>query len=92
MATPIPSLQEQAVSGNQFASAVEAVKTLHIVLASVMADLAAIRRTILDDPVFAEQYPKHLRETSRTTRPLVAEAIEHYDQMIALGKSDAMRH
>jgi len=84
MATPTPSLREKSVSSSQFASAIEAVKAIHVVLGSVMADLAALRRTVLEDPEFAEQYAKRLHETSRTTRPLVAEAIEHYDQMISL--------
>ena len=88
MATPSPSLREKSVSCSQYASAIEAVKAIHVVLASVMVDLAALRRTVLEDPEFAEQYARHLREASQTTRPLVAEAIEHYDEMISLEQED----
>jgi hypothetical protein len=88
MATPSPSLRNTSVSNSQFASAIEAVKALHVVLASVMTDVAALRRTVLDDPGFAELYEKNLREASKTTRPLVAEAIAQYDEMIALEQGD----
>ena len=89
MATPSPSLRENSVSCSPYASAIEAVKALHVVLASVMMDLAALRRTVLDDPSFAELYEKNLREASKTTRPLVNEAIAHYDAMIALEEQNS---
>ena len=89
MATPSPSLRENSISCSQFVAAIEAVKALHVVLASVMTDLAALRRTVLDDPSFAILYEKNLREASKTTRPLVAEAIAHYDDMIALERENS---
>jgi len=88
MATPSPSLRENCGSGSQFAVAIEAIKALHVVLASVMSDLAALRRTVLDDPTFAGLYEKNLRAASRTARPLLAEAIAHYDEMIALEREN----
>jgi hypothetical protein len=84
MATTSPSLMEKSVSGRQFAAAIEAIKAVHVILASVMTDLAALRRAVLEDADFAESYAKHLREATDTARPLVAEAIEHYDEMISL--------
>jgi hypothetical protein len=92
MATPSPSLREQSVPGSQFASAIEAVKAIHVVLASVMTDLAALRRTVLDDPDFADSYVRNLREAARASKPLVAEAIAHYDAMIALEEESGFRH
>ena len=63
---------------------------LEVVLLAVMTDLAALRRTVLDDPSFADLYEKkNLREASKTTRPLVAEAIAHYDAMIALKQDNS---
>jgi len=92
MATPSPSLREMPVCCRQFASAIEAVKALHVVLASVMTDLAALRRTVLEDPESAQRYSRHLREASQTIRPLVAEAIEHYDEMISVAQENNGLH
>lgn len=84
MATSTPSVPEKCVSCSHFASAIEAVKAVHVVLASVMTDLAALRRSVLEDPEFTQLYAKHLAAASRAARPLLAEALKHYDEMISL--------
>jgi hypothetical protein len=92
MATPSPSLRDKSVPVNPVASAIEAVKAIHVVLASVMTDLAALRRTVLEEPDFAEAYAKHLREAAKASKPLVAEAIAHYDEMIGLEQENRFQH
>lgn len=78
-----PSLREKSLPYSQFVALIETVKALHVMVASVMADLTALRRTVLEDPEFAELYGQHLRDTTRTTRPLLAEAMECYEKMIS---------
>jgi hypothetical protein len=83
MATPNPSLRDKCVSYSHFVSAIEAVKALHVFLAAVMTDVAALRRATLEDEELFVLYAKYLREASLSARPLLAEAIERYDQMIS---------
>ena len=55
------------------------VKSLHCTLSALMADVAAIRRTVLDDPTNIDIYRVHLRQTMATTKPLVEEAMVSSD-------------
>lgn len=55
------------------AFAMEAIQRLHLLLASVMIDLSAIRRTILEDleePGLRERYVAHLTAAAATARPI----------------------
>lgn len=88
MATSAPSLPGRCVSCSHVAAAIEAVKAVLVVLTSVMTDLAALRRSVLEDPEFAELYAKHLVAASNAARPLLAEVLEHYDEMISLGQEN----
>ena len=85
MSAPTPALREKFPAYTQFVAVMEAVKALHVMVASVMADLAALRRTVLEDPELAELYAEHLRDATDTTRPLLAEALECYQTMIPTG-------
>ena len=55
------------------------VKSLHVTLSAVMADVAAIRRTMFEDPEKIDTYRNHLKQTIATTKPLVDEAMLSYD-------------
>ncbi len=55
------------------------VKSLHVTLSAVMADVAAIRRTMFEDPEKIVTYRNHLKQTIATTKPLVDEAMLSYD-------------
>ena len=55
------------------------VKSLHVTLSAVMADVAAIRKTMFEDPEKIEIYRNHLKQTIATAKPLVDEAMLSYD-------------
>ncbi|HYA63567.1 MAG TPA: hypothetical protein VED66_10205 [Candidatus Sulfotelmatobacter sp.] len=55
------------------------VKALHATVSAVMADNAAIRKTMFDDPENIDSYRNHLKQAMATTKPLVDEAMLSYD-------------
>jgi uncharacterized membrane-anchored protein YhcB (DUF1043 family) len=55
------------------------VKSLHVTLSAVMADVAAIRKTMFEDQEKIDTYRNHLKQTIATTKPLVDEAMLSYD-------------
>jgi hypothetical protein len=55
------------------------VKSQHATLSAVMADVAAIRRTIFEDQGNIDIYNNHLKQTMEATRPLVDQAMRDYD-------------
>jgi len=55
------------------------IKSLHATVSAVMADNAAIRRTMFDDPENIDSYRNHLKQAMATTKPLVDEAMLSYD-------------
>ena len=55
------------------------VKSLHATLSAVMADVAAIRKTMFEDLEKIDTYRNHLKQTIATTKPLVDEAMLSYD-------------
>jgi len=55
------------------------VRSLHVTLSAVMADVAAIRNTMFEDPGNIDTYRNHLKQTIATTKPLVDEAMRSYD-------------
>ena len=72
----VPNLQDFVVS------TVKQVKTLHATLTAIMADVAALRRTLLEGPEDQGLYRTNLRAAIETARPLLDEAMQSYDQMI----------
>jgi hypothetical protein len=58
------------------------VKSLHVTLSAVMTDLAAIRKTVFDNPDNIETYRNHLKQAIATAKPLVDEAMLSYDFLI----------
>jgi len=83
MSISSPTLRENCQPYTKFVALMETLKALHVMVASVMADLTALRRTVLEDPEFADLYAEHLRDATDTTRPLLAEAMECYEKMIS---------
>lgn len=67
---------------NLLLSTVRHVKSLHATLTAVMTDVAAIRRTLLDESGNVVDYKSNLRAAIETARPLVDEAMQSYDEMI----------
>jgi hypothetical protein len=78
------ALQTQDVQHlqNLLLSTVRHVKSLHATLTAVMTDVAALRRTLLDECGNVVDYRNNLRIAIETARPLVDEAMQSYDEMI----------
>ena len=58
------------------------VKSLHAGLGAVMADLAAIRATVFDDPEELDTYRSNLKLAVVKARPMVDEALRSYDDLL----------
>jgi len=58
------------------------VKSLHANVGAVMADVAAIRNTVFDDPKEIALYRANLRLAVTTTKPMVDEAVRSYDDLM----------
>ena len=58
------------------------VKSLHAGLGAVMADVAAIRTTVFDDPGELETYRSNLRLAVKTAKPMVDQALRSYDDLL----------
>jgi hypothetical protein len=55
------------------------MKALHATVGSVMADVAAIRSTVFEDPVELAAYRANLRFAVAPGKPAVEEALSAYD-------------
>jgi len=58
------------------------VKSLHASVGAVMADVAAIRNSVFDDPEELALYRSNLRTAVATAKPLVDEALRSYDDLM----------
>lgn len=75
------SLEVQHLSDlrDQLEAILSCVKSLHATLSAVMADVAAIRKTMFEDPDNIDIYKSHLKQAIETARPLVEQAMLYYD-------------
>jgi hypothetical protein len=78
---PAPNLDLQYRSNLRphLEAILDCVKSLHTTLSAVMADVAAIRKTVFEDTENIELYRTHLKTTIATTKPMVEEAMLSYD-------------
>ena len=58
------------------------VKSLHTGLGAVMADLAAIRGTVFEDPGELETYRSKVKLAAATAKPMVDQALRSYDELL----------
>jgi len=58
------------------------LKSVHATVGAVMADVAAIRNTVFDDPEDMAVYRANLRMAMATAKPLVDEALNSYDDLL----------
>jgi hypothetical protein len=58
------------------------VKSLHTTLGEVMADVAAIRNTVFDDPAEIAVYRSNLKAALDSAKPMMDEAIRSYDDLL----------
>ena len=73
--------------------AVRQIKTLHATLGALMADVAAMRRTVLQDSDDVARYRNNLTATMETARPLLDEAMQSYEDMIRqIEESEELRN
>jgi hypothetical protein len=63
-------------------STVKQVRALHATLSASTTDVAAIRRTLLQDRGNMTHYKDNLRSAIETAKPIVDEAMQSYDEMI----------
>lgn len=63
-------------------STVKQVRALHATLSALMTDVAAIRRTFLEDSEDLIQYKRNLHAAIQTAKPIVDEAMHSYDEVI----------
>ncbi|MGB7846455.1 MAG: hypothetical protein WBL63_12635 [Candidatus Acidiferrum sp.] len=58
------------------------LKSLHVAVSALMADVAAIRNTMFDDPENIDRYQSHLKLALATAKPMVDDAMRSYDELI----------
>jgi hypothetical protein len=58
------------------------VKSLHATVGAVMADVAAIRNTVFEDPDDVAVYRANLRMAMASAKPMVDEALNCYDELL----------
>jgi len=58
------------------------VKSLHMGLGAVMADVAAIRATVFENPEELASYRANLKLTVTKAKPMVDEALRSYDDLL----------
>jgi hypothetical protein len=58
------------------------VKSLHASVGAVMADVAAMRSTIFEDPDEIALYRTNLKLAVATAKPIVEEAMRSYDDFM----------
>jgi hypothetical protein len=64
---------------HQLEAILSCVKSLHATLSAVMADVAAIRKTMFEDQDNIDIYKSHLKQAIETAKPLVEQAMLYYD-------------
>jgi hypothetical protein len=68
--------------GSYVASAVESIRALHIMVTSLATALTAMRRMLLEELGFAEEYQEQLRIAAEATRPLLEDAMITFEKVI----------
>jgi hypothetical protein len=58
------------------------LKSLHASVGAVMADVAAMRTTIFENPEEIANYRANLKASLATAKPIVDEAMRSYDDML----------
>jgi hypothetical protein len=58
------------------------VKSLHASVGAVMADVAAMRSTMIEDPEEMASYRTNLKLAMATAKPMVEEAMRSYGDLM----------
>ena len=79
-----PLAQENEYLQATLAVAIGQMKGLHAMITALMAEVAALRKTVAEKPENADQYQSNLKAAMETARPFVDDAMQTYDEMIEL--------
>lgn len=66
------------------AVAIGQMKGLHAMISALMAEVAALRKTVAEKPENADVYQSNLKAAMETAKPFVDDAMQTYDEMIEL--------
>jgi hypothetical protein len=58
------------------------VKSLHASVGAVMADVAAMRSTLFEDPEEVAMYRRNLKVAVDAAKPMVEEAMRSYEDLM----------
>jgi hypothetical protein len=64
--------------------AIGQMKGLQAMISALMAEVAALRKTVTEKPENTEPYQTNLKTAVKTAQPFVDDAMQTYDQMIQL--------
>ena len=78
----IASMTEQKALSEALALALLHIRALHGTLAATLIDVAALRQIVLNSPKESKRYRKVLTSEAAKVRPLVATAMQAYDEEI----------
>ena len=70
--------------------AIGQVKGQHAMISALMAEVAALRKTVAEKPENADFYESNLKAAMETAKPFVDDAMRTYDDMIELVHSADM--
>ncbi|MGB7731743.1 MAG: hypothetical protein WBL50_27240 [Candidatus Acidiferrum sp.] len=59
------------------------VKSLHASVGDVLAEVAAMRATVLENPGDIASYQTNLKREAASARPMVQDALRSYDDLLA---------
>lgn len=76
-------MTDQEKSRDALGLAFEHIKALHLTLAALMTDVAALRRVVLKGPKNSKLYRRTLACGLAKAKPLVAAAMQAYQREIA---------
>ena len=82
MLNPVHEVHQAQNVHELLLSTVKQVRALHATLSALMTDVAAIRRTVLQNRGDMVHYKDNLRSAIETAKPIVDEAMQSYDEMI----------
>jgi hypothetical protein len=75
-------MTDQKVLSEALAVALRHIKALHGTLAASLLDAAALRQVVLNSPKKSRRYRQAIASEAAKVRPLVATAMQAYDEEI----------
>ena len=79
-----PLAQDNEYLQATLAVAIGQMKGLHAMITALMAEVAALRKTVAEKPENADLYQRNLKAAMETAKPFVDDAMQTYDEMIDL--------